>query len=133
MNMHPAVSRSSIRQDHALITPESHVPLNFPDRVRCTTVYFITPHMGSAFSMYTVQFEDNGKYQKNLGEKEVLAYVLTGTGKLELSGSQEIKPGSFFYLPPGTDLTLAMENHSKAKIRVQLPALAMEIRSGGAK
>ena len=113
MNMHPAVSRSSIQQDHALITPESHVPLNFPDRVGCTTVYLITPHMGSAFSMYLVNFEDNGQYLKPLGEKEVLAYVLEGSGELSHEGSKALTAGSFFFLPPGCDLSVKMQNQSR--------------------
>ncbi|MBL8018499.1 MAG: (S)-ureidoglycine aminohydrolase [Leptospirales bacterium] len=111
--MNTAISRSSFRAGHALITPESHVPLSFPDREKCLTVYFITPQLGAAFSNYMTIFEKGGSYKKKLNTTEILGYVLNGSLNLALGGNQSLRQGSFFFLPPGSDLNLTANEESR--------------------
>lgn len=115
---HTALTRSRITTDHALITPESHVLLSPPGWTKANVVYFISPQMGANFTMFMGVFEAGGAVTRNLGDNEILGYVLEGES--ELSGEEKsetwkknIETGAFFYMPPGTGFALTAKKQSR--------------------
>lgn len=111
--MHTALTRSRITADHALITPESHVLLSPPNWTKANVVYFISPQMGANFTMYLGIYEAGGENKRSLKDSEVFGYMLEGEGDLKMQGGTALTAGSFFFLPPGTDFTLAAKKASK--------------------
>lgn len=110
---HTALTRSRIAHDHALITPESHVQLSPPGWTKATVVYFISPQMGANFTMFLGNFEAGGEARRNLGDNEILAYVLDGEAELSAGNKHALKSGSFFFLPPGTAFTVSAQKQSR--------------------
>ncbi len=110
---HTALTRSRITSDHALITPESHVLLSPPGWSKATVVYFISPQMGANFTMFMGVFEAGGEVKRNLGDNEILGYVLEGDAELSAKSKSALQPGSFFFLPPGTAFSIAAKKPSR--------------------
>jgi (S)-ureidoglycine aminohydrolase len=111
--MHTALTRSRITNDHALITPESHVQLSPPGWEKATVVYFISPQMGANFTMFMGTFEVGGSVKRNLGDNEILAYVLEGEADLVTPQDSSLKEGSFFFLPPNTEFTVKAKKQGR--------------------
>jgi (S)-ureidoglycine aminohydrolase len=103
---HTGVSRSRVRNDHALITPESHVLLSPPGWSKASVVYFISPQMGANFTMYLGLFEAGGELRRSLKDNEVFGYVLEGEGELTTKAKHGLTAGTFFYLPPQGTMTV---------------------------
>jgi (S)-ureidoglycine aminohydrolase len=110
---HTALTRSRITNDHALITPESHVQLSPPGWEKATVVYFISPQMGANFTMFMGTFEVGGSVKRNLGDNEILAYVLEGEADLVTPQDSSLKEGSFFFLPPNTEFTVKAKKQGR--------------------
>lgn len=108
-----AVSRSRIQNDHALITPESHVLLTPPGWTKANVVYFISPQMGANFTMYLGIFEPGGELKRSLKDNEVLGYVLEGEAELSSKSKSALSAGSFFYLPPQSTLAIKASKTSR--------------------
>jgi len=105
---HTGSTRSRITNDHALITPESHVQLSPPGWSKATVVYFISPQMGANFTMFMGVYEAGGELKRNLTDTEILAYVLEGD--FTLNAKEQLNSGSFFFLPPGSALNLGSKS-----------------------
>jgi (S)-ureidoglycine aminohydrolase len=113
--MHTGQTRSKITSDHALITPESHVQLSPPGWTKATVVYFISPQMGANFTMFIGVYEIGGESTRNLGDTEILGYVLEGEIGLQLAYElihRQVE-GAFFFLPPGTAFTIQAKKPSR--------------------
>ena len=111
--LHTALTRSRITNDHALITPESHVQLSPPGWEKATVVYFISPQMGANFTMFMGTYEAGGSMKRNLGDNEILGYVLEGEGDLSTPQTSALAAGSFFFLPPNTEFTIKAKQQSR--------------------
>lgn len=110
---HTALTRSRITNDHALITPESHVQLSPPGWQNATVVYFISPQMGANFTMFMGTYEAGGSCKRSLGDNEILGYVLEGEGDLVTTQTSPLQQGSFFFLPPNTEFTVKAKKQSR--------------------
>ena len=51
---HTGATRSAIAADHALITPESHVPIAVPGWNGAETIVLISRELGAKFGQYLV-------------------------------------------------------------------------------
>lgn len=98
----PGFTRSVYKRDHALITPESQVFGPLQGWVRTTAAYLVSPAMGSHFSMYLANMEENST--SGLPGVDVQRFVFVLKGDLVLSTAfteaQKLSVGSFLYLPP---------------------------------
>ena len=110
---HAALTRSRITHDHALITPESHVLLSPPGWAKANVVYFISPQMGANFTMFMGVFEAGGEVKRALLDTEILGYVLEGEADLSSKTKSSLTEGSFFFLPPGTAMTITAKKQSR--------------------
>ena len=55
-----ALTRSRLRRDHAVVTPESHVRAALPGWTHAAGITLISPAMGAGFVQYLALLEANG-------------------------------------------------------------------------
>ncbi|CAN6723138.1 unnamed protein product [Malus baccata var. baccata] len=117
----PGFTRSVYKQDHALITPESHVFSPLPDWTLTLGAYLITPAMGSHFVMYLAKMQENSRSGLPPNDVERFIFVVQGAVTLtNVSGtSDKLTVDSYAYLPPNGDHSLrhvSLENQSTDQI-----------------
>ncbi|KAF9602114.1 hypothetical protein IFM89_025159 [Coptis chinensis] len=107
----PGFTRSVYREDHAVITPESHVFSPLPDWSNTMGAYLITPAMGSHFVMYLAKMQVLSRSALPSEDVERFLFVLQGTVTLtNVSGiSQELLVDSYAYLPANFEHSVRCE------------------------
>lgn len=95
-------TRSCVKPDHALITPDTHVWSTLPGWSNSTAAIHISPHLGARFTQATVVMEAEGASGLPLPGVERVVFLLEGRLRLTIAeGSPElIEPEMFAYLPP---------------------------------
>lgn len=101
-------TRTSVRPDHALITPDTFVRAPLPGWTNSTHVVHVAPVLGAQFTMYTAEMEPKGKAAPaDIGVSRFV-YVVEGKLKVNLGGkrAQTLGPGHYLYLPPESEARL---------------------------
>ena len=103
-------TRSSVTRDHALIAPDSHVPVAMPGWNNAKIVTLISPRMGAHFQQYLALMDSEGTTA--LGEHPTLerfVYVLEGSVIMQLRHGKQVTmtPGQPFYEGPEYDHLVA--------------------------
>ena len=110
MMRNPAISRSAIQRNHALITPESHVQSPLPGWEKSKAIILIAPPMGARFVQYIAVMEAGGAGALTATVLSRFLFVLEGEVTLTLGEAlgetQRLTVGSFVYLPPTHDAYL---------------------------
>jgi (S)-ureidoglycine aminohydrolase len=75
---HLGQTRSAIRADHLLQTPDTFVRAPLPGMVKATAVVHVGPALGANFTQYTAELEPGGALGPAQGQRFV--YVLEGEG-----------------------------------------------------
>ena len=126
---HTGISRTAIRRDHAVFTPESHVPVLFPGWDNAETVVVISAEMGAKFEQYIVSCVAGARLQP-LREQDEL-FVLVQTGEITLThkaASQTLAADGYAYVPPGGDWRIESAGEATllvfAKPYIELPGQA---------
>lgn len=100
------ITRSSIRPDHALITPESHVPLKLPAWQDADTIALITPELGAGFSQYLVNVTEAATLGRPNAEEEYCIVVLQGSAVVKTSDAElALNTSDYCHLPQACDWT----------------------------
>jgi len=114
---HPGLSRTVIARDHALVTPESHVPLALPGFSGADTIVLISAAMGAGFGQYLVQARPAARLQALRASHQYFALVLAGQVALSAAGHrQTLDADGWAYLPPASDWL--MESDGPAELLV---------------
>ena len=102
-------TRSSLKADHLLQTPDTFIRTPLPGASGVEFVVHCAPGMGSgrgaAFTQMTAEFARNGSLPQPAERVQRFLYVLEGLIELEILGSRTVGalgPGHFAYLPVGT-------------------------------
>ena len=105
---HTGITRSAIHRDHALICPESHVPILFPRWPGCESVVLISPEMGAKFSQMLVRCNEGahmvplqGQRQGQANEQQEL-FILVQAGQITLHAENMqtvVNVDEYLYLP----------------------------------
>jgi (S)-ureidoglycine aminohydrolase len=114
-------TRSSVRKDHALITPESFVRSPLPGWDKTEGIILISPQMGARFTQYLALMERGGVSRPALPGVERFVYVLEGEITLTYApgcpGCEEsLKEGGYLFLPAGVDYPLRARTASKLNV-----------------
>jgi (S)-ureidoglycine aminohydrolase len=98
-----STTRSRVRPNHALITPESFVRGDLPGWAGASGIMLISPRMGARFVQYLVVMESGGAAAPPPPGVERLIFVLEGEIGVRAADSKErtLGPGGFAYDPPG--------------------------------
>ena len=110
-------TRSSIKPDHLLQTPDTFVRTPLPGLTNGLAIIHIAPAAGAAFTQMTLEFEPDGKLIQ--GPTQRLLYVLSGDLELEEPGKpipHSLVPGSYAYFP--TDYPHTLTAITSARVAV---------------
>ncbi|MEM7098031.1 MAG: (S)-ureidoglycine aminohydrolase [Pseudomonadota bacterium] len=135
MSNHTGITRSAIHRDHALITPESHVPIVFPQWPGCESVVLISPEMGAKFSQMLVKCNAGASMTPLSSADEVFILVQSGAVVVECEGKNTAaQADDFFFLPADTPWKLTSDSatlllFSKPFVSCDLPQPGMLHRS----
>jgi (S)-ureidoglycine aminohydrolase len=106
-------TRSSVRRDHALITPDSFVRSPLPGWDRTDGVILIGPALGARFTQYLASMEAGAVAGAAFGGMERVVYVLEGAIEIE---ERTLQAGGFAYLPAGADVRLRAAAPSRLNV-----------------
>lgn len=125
---HLGATRSSLKPDHLLQTPDTFVRTPLPGAEGVEFVVHVAPQLGARFTQMTAEFAAGGVLGPTPAQR--FLYVLTGELELSVSGSRHsIKAGGFGYLPQSTPHTVRALNAAQAVViekRYQVDAGAGE-------
>jgi (S)-ureidoglycine aminohydrolase len=112
---HLGLTRSSLKPDHLLQTPNTFIRTPLPGAEGVEFVVHVAPQLGARFCQMTAEFAPAG----TLGPAPAQRFVYVLEGELELSadGKQHILvPGGFAFLPQGTPHTVRAVKRSRAAV-----------------
>ncbi|HEV2486515.1 MAG TPA: (S)-ureidoglycine aminohydrolase [Terracidiphilus sp.] len=112
---HLGATRSSLKSDHLLQTPDTFIRTPLPGAEGVEFVVHAAPQLGARFTQMTAEFADGG----SLGPAPAQRFLYVIEGKLELKAGGKthvLTPGGFAYLPQGTPHTVSALAASRAAI-----------------
>ncbi len=114
--MHPlGTTRSSLKADHLLQTPDTFVRTPLPDTQGVEFIIHTAPQLGAGFTQMTAEFAGGGTMGP--GPAQRFFYVLEGELQLETdSGSHLLVDGGFAYLPEGVSYTARAEGTARVAV-----------------
>ena len=98
-------TRSDIRRNHALLTPESHEWITQPDWPGAELAYLITPDMGAKFAMGLVRCAD-GLTDIPPAPEGIARFIFVLQGEIGFATGPTLQPDGYAFLPPNEPLTL---------------------------
>jgi len=95
---HLGHTRSALKPDHLLQTPDTFVRTTLPGMSRSCAIVHCAPAIGAKFTQYTAELEPGGALGPAHGQR--FAYVIAGSASLQIESAQHaLAPGAFAYLP----------------------------------
>jgi (S)-ureidoglycine aminohydrolase len=114
---HLGATRSSLKADHLLQTPDTFIRIPLPGANGVEFIVHCGPRIGAAFTQMTAEFSSNGILATAGPGIQRFIYVLEGRIDLEVIGgrnSSPLNPGQFAYIPADTSHQLRAAEVSKA-------------------
>ena len=112
---HLGLTRSSLKADHLLQTPNTFVRTPLPGAAGVEFVIHVAPQLGARFTQMTAEFAAEGTLSPAPAQR--FLYLLEGELELTVAGETHIVvSGGFAYLPQGTDHTVRALSPSRAAL-----------------
>ncbi len=97
---HLGITRSSLKHDHLLQTPNTFIRTPLPGARGVEFVVHVAPQLGARFTQMTAEFAAGGTLGPAPAQRFI--YVLEGQLELRARGKQHVlASGGFAYLPEG--------------------------------
>jgi (S)-ureidoglycine aminohydrolase len=112
---HLGATRSSLKHDHLLQTPDTFIRTPLPGAVGAEFVIHAAPQLGACFMQATAEFVMGG----SLGPTPAQRFIYVIEGKLELAAGGKrhlLAAGGFAYLPQGAEHSVKAQKKSRAAI-----------------
>jgi (S)-ureidoglycine aminohydrolase len=108
-------TRSSQKQSHLVLTPDTFVRSPLPGMKMCTAVVHVGPALGAAFTQYTAEFDSAGELGSTLAQR--FLYVLEGAVQVEVDGKlNTLGPRGYAFFPEGAPHRIVATKPSKATV-----------------
>ena len=108
-------TRSSLKMDHLLQTPDTFIRTPLPGAQGVEFVVHTAPRLGAAFTQMTAEFAVGGTLDAPAEGVQRFMYVLEGELSVEVAARvHALKSGGFSYLPAGTPHRLAASAPARA-------------------
>ncbi|MEM6709441.1 MAG: (S)-ureidoglycine aminohydrolase [Pseudomonadota bacterium] len=105
--MHTGLTRTAIHADHAVVTPESYVPLQVPGFDNALTVVLISAELGADFAQYRVTGEGHSRLNPLGPTREYFWLLRSGSATLTVNGAQQtLGVDDYAFLPASTAWTI---------------------------
>jgi (S)-ureidoglycine aminohydrolase len=102
---HLGSTRSSLKADHLLQTPDTFVRSPLPGAEDVEFIIHASPQLGARFTQMTAEFVAGGSLGPPPAQR--FLYVLDGKIELKADGKRHVlKPGGYAYLPQGAPHTV---------------------------
>ena len=112
---HLGLTRSSLKPDHLLQTPDTFIRTPLPGASGVEFVVHTAPRLGAAFTQLTAEFSSGGQLGAALTQRFV--FVLQGELIVELeTETHRLAENGYAYLPQGTKHTVRAEHDTRAAI-----------------
>ena len=112
---HLGATRSSLKPDHLLQTPDTFVRTPLPGASGVEFVVHASPRMGAAFTQVTAEFSDGGVLGPAPAQR--FLFVLQGELIVEVSGQRHrLAEDGFAYLPQGTAHSVRAEGSARVAL-----------------
>ena len=112
---HLGLTRSSLKADHLLQTPDTFVRTPLPGAEGVGFIVHASPQLGARFTQMSAEFAAGGLLGP--APEQRFIYVLEGELELEASGKKHsLAPGGFAYLPKSAPHTIRAVSASRAAI-----------------
>ncbi len=110
-------TRSRLRPDHLLVSPDSFVRTPLPGLTGAFAIVHAAPALGASFAQYTVEFAPGGGTLASTPGLQRFVYVVEGLLSLERTGgASTLEPGGYVYLPATADFTLHADGSAQAVV-----------------
>ncbi|HWE86550.1 MAG TPA: (S)-ureidoglycine aminohydrolase [Terracidiphilus sp.] len=118
---HLGATRSSLKHDHLLQTPDTFVRIPLPGADGVQFVVHAAPQLGAGFTQMTAEFTADGRLADSPAQRFV--YVLEGTLELTANGAtHELASDGFAYVPQGTPHSVRGQKGTRAVVIEKLYA-----------
>jgi (S)-ureidoglycine aminohydrolase len=95
---HLGATRSSLKSDHLLQTPDTFVRTPLPGADKVDFIIHAAPQLGARFTQMTAEFAGGGELAPTHAQR--FLYVLEGALEVQAAGKNTtLTPGGFAYLP----------------------------------
>jgi (S)-ureidoglycine aminohydrolase len=112
---HLGITRSSLKPDHLLQTPNTFIRTPLPGAIGVEFVVHAAPQLGAQFTQMTAEFAAGGTLGPAPAQRFI--YVLEGELELRAGGDKHIlEPDGFAYLPQGAQHTVTALAKSRAAV-----------------
>jgi (S)-ureidoglycine aminohydrolase len=110
---HLGGTRSSLKSDHLLQTPDTFVRTPLPGSQAIEFIVHASPRLGARFTWMTAEFAQGGELGPT--EAERFLYMLEGTVVLSTAGrTHSLGPASFAYMPGEMPHTISAAQPARA-------------------
>ena len=114
---HLGFTRTSVKHDHALLTPDSFIRAAFPGDVNTTRVVHLSPPLGAAFTMYTIEASANAIIAPQLEGHSAFVLVLEGEFALKLGKkSHQLEARGYAFIPANVAMQLSSKSGGRAVV-----------------
>jgi (S)-ureidoglycine aminohydrolase len=99
-----ALTRSVVKRNHALISPDGYINSVVPGWKNCTVNVIINEQMGARLCQTIIRFQKDGSLEGITRESQVFFYVIGGKCRATVNTDSKILPaGQFVYIPTGKE------------------------------
>ncbi len=112
---HLGVTRSSLKPDHLLQTPDTFVRIPLPGASGVECIVHAGPQLGANFSQITAEFSAGG----SLGPAPAQRFIYVLAGELGLTIGEKkhvLGPAGYAYLPTGTQHSVTAMSTARAAV-----------------
>ncbi len=97
-----ANTRTVVKRNYALITPDSYVGSRIPGWENCDIRVLINPAMGAELSQHLIRINPESRVKSETVESELFLYVIEGNCQVKIDGKDwQLTKGGFVFIPPG--------------------------------
>ena len=114
---HLGFTRTSVKHDHALLTTDSFIRAAFPGDKNATRVVHLSPPLGSAFTMYTIEASAGSQIAPQLEGHSAFLMVLEGEFALKLGKkTQQLSAQMYAFIPANLAMQLSSKTGGRAVV-----------------
>jgi (S)-ureidoglycine aminohydrolase len=108
-------TRSSLKSDHLLHTPDAFIRTTLPGATGVDFIVHAAPQLGAAFTWMTAEFAASGTLAAPPPGVQRFLYLLEGSLTLQAEGrTDSLTAGSFAYIPAGLDHQVTAQSPARA-------------------
>jgi (S)-ureidoglycine aminohydrolase len=112
---HLGQTRSVVKQDHLLQTPDTFIRTQLPGMMNGAAIIHCGPALGARFTQYTAELEPGGALGSTAAQRFV--YTLEGTACIETDRTNEdLAAGAFAYVPENCAHRVSTKAHTRLAV-----------------